>query len=52
MVVSAGGETHPVRELANGRVMVIDLWATWCTACRDGIPRLEQVAHSYSQADL
>lgn len=37
----AGGAWHPSN--ANGKVLVIDFWATWCGPCRDSFPRLDAV---------
>lgn len=49
---STGGAPAPMRELVHGRVAVIDLWATWCAACRDGFPRLERLSLAYAGTDF
>lgn len=39
------------RESLAGRVVVIDLWATWCGWCFEGLPLLEQVHKKYKDDD-
>ncbi len=34
-----------------GKVVVIDLWATWCGWCFEGLPLLEQVYQQYKDND-
>ncbi len=41
----AGGER--VELPARGRIMVIDLFATWCRPCRESLPALERLQHRY-----
>jgi thiol-disulfide isomerase/thioredoxin len=32
-----------------GKVVLIDLWATWCTPCEDSLPYIEQFYHMYPE---
>ena len=31
-----------------GRIVVVNFWATWCGPCQEELPRLSQIAASYS----
>lgn len=46
-----GQEVHLLREAA-GRILIVDLWATWCTACERTHPLLEKLAQSYDPKDV
>ena len=35
-----------------GKVAVIDLWATWCEPCRESMPKVARLAQAYAQTDL
>ncbi len=35
-----------------GRVVVIDLWATWCEPCRESMPKVARLAEAYAATDL
>lgn len=42
--LGGGGEPTALREVSNGRPMLVDLYATWCQSCRKQIAGLEQLA--------
>lgn len=33
--------------LADGKVHVVEFWATWCGPCKESIPHLTELAHKY-----
>ena len=35
-----------------GKVAVVDLWATWCPPCREGIPHFVKLDHEYSSKKI
>lgn len=41
-----GNRKHSLNEW-QGKVLVINFWATWCTPCRDEIPMLNQLQADY-----
>jgi DsbE subfamily thiol:disulfide oxidoreductase len=41
------GETLEARAYADGSVLVINVWADWCTPCRREQPALVDLAHRY-----
>lgn len=38
---------EPVKRFEDGRIYVIEFWATWCGACVDGIPHLSDLQRKY-----
>ena len=47
-----GGATQGVRDVVKGKVTVIDLWASWCTACREVTKNVELLHRSKEGAGL
>lgn len=41
------GQSHKLSAL-RGHIVVVNFWATWCGPCQEELPRLEQIAASYS----
>jgi len=37
----------PVKQFGNGKVHVVEFWATWCVPCKVTIPHLTQLAEKY-----
>lgn len=48
----AGGGAVSIGQVTKGRVTVIDLWASWCTACRDVSKQVDQLAQQKKGTDL
>lgn len=51
-VVPLNAGEVPLREQAKGRVVVIDLWATWCEPCRESMPKIDRLAAAYADTEL
>jgi peroxiredoxin len=45
------GATHDVKEW-DGKVLVINFWATWCPPCRKEIPAFIQLQEKYGEGGL
>lgn len=41
------GGSHKLSAL-RGQIVVVNFWATWCGPCQEELPRLSQIAASYS----
>jgi thiol-disulfide isomerase/thioredoxin len=46
-LVTAQGEDIQLDEM-NGRVVVLDFWATWCGPCRETLPEIKRIAKDYA----
>lgn len=51
-VQSLDGRAAPLRAVVAGSVTVVDLWATWCTACEVEWPKLERLNAAYRERGL
>jgi thiol-disulfide isomerase/thioredoxin/outer membrane lipoprotein-sorting protein len=38
-------------ESLKGKITAIDVWATWCAPCKTAMPKFDQVAKKYADAD-
>lgn len=41
------GNTSSISEVAEGKLIVLDFWATWCAPCVKSIPKLVQLSDKY-----
>jgi thiol-disulfide isomerase/thioredoxin len=39
-------------EAQRGKVVILDLFATWCQPCRDQMPELKEIDHAYSDSEV
>ncbi|MCH7400028.1 TlpA family protein disulfide reductase [Belliella sp. DSM 107340] len=46
------GKSSGIPELAQGEVVVINLWATWCGPCIKEIPEMNEIATEYKDKNV
>ena len=46
------GEPLSLREAGQDRVVLVDLWATWCVPCVAELPHLEELSTSFASEDF
>ena len=47
-VYTADGAAATLTQIANGKPLVINFWATWCPYCVEEMPDLQAIYHEYS----
>lgn len=40
------------RKAYQGRILVVDMWATWCTSCIEGFPKMLELEKKYASRDV
>ena len=41
------GKSHPLTSVTEGKVALVDLWATWCAPCVAAMPHLQELYAKY-----
>ena len=37
----------PFKQLYQGKLLILDFWATWCSPCLEALPRVDSLAHKF-----
>lgn len=49
ILTAADGESTSLNELIDGKVAIVDLWATWCAPCIAAMPHLQELYTRYGE---
>src|SRR5690606_32053695 len=47
-----GEQQFQFAEIAKDKIVVVDLWATWCGPCKAGLPHLSRIAEKVEGQDV
>lgn len=50
-IADANGATKPLRDF-NGKIVLLNIWATWCHPCREEMPTLDKLQAALGGADF
>lgn len=52
IVLDINNQLHSIDsiiQLSSGKILIVDLWASWCAPCRKGIPITKELKSKYSE---
>jgi thiol-disulfide isomerase/thioredoxin len=50
--VLKGKDVKPFKTFEDGKVYVVEFWATWCGPCRMSMPHMTELQHKYADYDV
>ncbi len=50
-VITTTGEQFSLDDM-NGKVVLLDFWATWCGPCRESLPEIQRIAQRFADQPL
>jgi len=46
------GESIPLSQVAEGQLLVLDFWTTWCKPCLNSIPKLIELSEKFDESQV